>query len=189
MHQPTLVLIRGLPGSGKSSLAAALQHTIGADEVMVLDPDGIDFSSEAYTDHSAMLEAEGVESKFFPYRFLRTKAYQGILGGKIIIWNQAFTLLHGFRRTIDNLQAYATDHGITLPVLVVEVSVDRSVARKRLDFREAQGGHGVSSETFQRFLSDYRSFADQGYPTVSVNGEADIAKSVATVMAQLDDLR
>ena len=67
--QPTLILIRGLPGSGKSYLATALQEALGKDIAITLDPDATDYTSRAYTDLSAALTAEGIEEKFHPYRF------------------------------------------------------------------------------------------------------------------------
>lgn len=185
---PKLVLVRGLPGSGKSYLVAALKDSIGQDEVVVLDPDATDYTSQAYSDFSAKLTADGVESKFHPYRFLRAGAYAGITAHKVIIWNQAFTSLDGFQKTVVNLQTYAADHDTKLAVLVVEVEVPEAVAKQRIADREKQGGHGVSEAAFARFVSDYVSFAGQGYEILRVDGEDDVAVSVKAVMAALKNL-
>jgi thymidylate kinase len=187
-NNPILILIRGLPGSGKSYLASALQQTIGADNVAILDPDKIDKTSKAYTDLCATLAAEGIEEKFFPNRFLKAEGYKAIDANQVIIWNQAFTDLHGFSRSMGALQEYATAHGKRLPELVVEVEVNPDVARSRVTDREKQGGHGVPDEAFTRFINTYQSFADKGFRTISVNGEDDIASSAATVLAALKEL-
>jgi predicted ABC-type ATPase len=188
-NHPSLVLIRGLPGSGKSYLATALQESLGADQALVLDPDKIDLTSSEYLAFSAALTKEGVDQKFHPYRWSRAQAYDAIDAHKVVIWNQAFTNLDGFNKTIINLQGYATDHGTHLPLLVVEVEVDHGVAKDRVAARAAQGGHDVPRDAFDRFINDYRSFSDEGFTTVVVNGEDDIAVSVASVKRALQGLQ
>ena len=185
---PTLMLIRGVPGSGKSYLAAALESALGKEHVLILDPDAIDLTSQAYLDFSAALTKDGVEEKFHPYRWSRAQAYEAIEAHKIIIWNQGFTNLDGFTKTVVNLQTYATDHGTDLPLLVVEVEAPRDVVKRRVAERAAAGGHNVTDEVFERFFNDYRSFSDEGFTTVSINGEADVAESVAAVMSGLASL-
>lgn len=185
---PTLILIRGLPGSGKSYLAKALQKALGGSHVVIVDPDATDYTSKAYTDMSAGLTAEGIDVKFHPYRFVRAQAYQGIADHKVVIWNQGFTNLDGFNKTVLNLQTYAKDHGTTLPLLVVEVEVTHHVAKARVADRAATGGHDVTEENFVRFINDYKTFADEGYSPVVVNGENDVAVSVAAVLEGLQKL-
>ncbi|HSW66547.1 MAG TPA: ATP-binding protein [Bacillota bacterium] len=185
---PTLIIIRGLPGSGKSHLATALCKELGEHNVVTLDPDATDYTSKAYTDLSDSLTAEGVDKKFHPYRFLRAQAYQGITGNKYIIWNQGFTNLDGLNKTVINLQTYATDHDTELPLLVVEVEIDHDIAKKRVADRVAKGGHDVNEENFARFINDYRTFAGEGYDPVVVNGEDEVSTSVATVLKALQKL-
>lgn len=187
-NHPTLILIRGLPGSGKTYLATALQESLGHDKVVVLDPDASDYSSQEYRHHSQALTAEGVDKKFHPYRFIRAKAYQAIRDHTSILWTQAFTSLEGLNKTVINLQTYAAEHDTTLPVLIVEVDVREKTARERAKKREQQTGRDVSEEAFTRFLNDYVSFAHQGYPTVTVQGEGDVATSIAAVHTALAEL-
>lgn len=185
---PVLLLIRGLPGSGKSYLAAALREALGTDNVVVLDPDATDYTSAAYQTMSEQLSAEGVDTKFHPYRFLRAQAYDAIEAGKVIMWNQAWTNLDGLNKTVVNLQTYANEHGTQLPVLIVEVQASREAVKQRVAERAAAGGHDVSAEEFERFFADYHSFAEH-YQTVSVNGEGDVNESVARVLDALQGLQ
>jgi len=188
LHGPILVMIRGMPGSGKSYLASALQDLIGKEKVVLLDPDQIDKASKAYVDLSEALTAEGIEMKFHPNRFLKAKGFKAILAHQIIIWNQAFTDLGGFNRTIEPLQTFASEHSLKLPTLVVEVEVDHSVAKARIAKREAAGGHGVPEDAFARFASTYASFFDQGFNTVILDGQDDILISATTVKHALETL-
>ena len=182
---PYLVIVRGVPGSGKSYLTYELARTLGEDRVVVLDPDAIDTTSSAFRELSQKLTVEGVDEKFHPYRFSREQAYSGIVASKFIIWNQPFIDFDGFQKTIDRLQTYAAEHDKVLPALVVEVEVDEASARQRVATRIEQGGHGPEADVFDRFFREYRSFAGKGYNTVGVDGTAPLAHSIATIIEVL----
>lgn len=82
-NNPALVFIRGIPGSGKSYLAEALEKSLGSENVIMLDPDKIDLTSKEYLEFSESLTKEGVDKKLHPFRWLRTNAYGAIGSGKI----------------------------------------------------------------------------------------------------------
>lgn len=182
---PILVLIRGLPGSGKSYVASALYDALGKDSVIMLDPDATDYESTAYKQHVEQATAEGVDPKLHAYRFLRAQAYRGIETGKIILWNQPFTNLEIFQKMIDRLQTHALEHNRHLSICIVEVEIDPATAKERIQKRKRAGGHGPSEATFVRFASDYASFAHLGFETVHINGAADVKSSVASILNTL----
>jgi predicted ABC-type ATPase len=186
---PTLIIIRGIPGSGKSFLTAALQDSLGKEKVVVLDPDAIDYSSSEYRQFSQQLSSEGVDTKFHPFRYSRSRAFDAIVKRKIIIWNQGFIDFGGFKKTVDSLQTYANEHDTTLPTLVVEVEVHHETAKSRIADRVAAGGHHVPDEALADYAQRYQSFADKGYVTVTVDGHDDIDMSVATVQQALHALK
>ena len=188
LSHPILILVRGLPGSGKSFLAMELGKRIGNDAIVMLDPDATDYGSEEYLEHSKALTTEGVDPIIHPYRFLRGKAYKGITDHKIIIWNQPFTNLGMFGRMIDNLKGYAADHGVKLSLLIVEVEIDHMVARERIEKRKRKGDHGPSDSMFDRYVTDYVTAASEGYDVVTVHGEHDLTRSATTVLAALQTL-
>lgn len=184
----TIILIRGLPGSGKSVIAHELRMSLGSDRVVLLDPDTIDFDSPEYKLHSEALAKEGIDNTLHAYRFLRAQAYKGIADNKIVIWNQPFTSLDIFNKMVANFYIQAQEHNMNLNVLVVEVEVDAALAIKRVAARKKAGGHGPTDNTFARFVSDYKSFAHDGYKTVTIQGADDINKSVARIEEELDHL-
>jgi predicted ABC-type ATPase len=185
---PILIMVRGIPGGGKSYVTAKLREAIGRENVVVLDPDAIDHASDEYITHSQTLTSEGVDAKLHPYRFLRSAAYRGIEANKVIIWNQGFIDFDGFSKTVKNLQTYASDHGTTLPTLVVEVEVDAAIAKQRVAKRAATGGHDVPEEAFERFINGYKSFSNVGYTTVTIDGEASIDTSIAAIKHAFSNL-
>lgn len=186
-NQPILVLIRGLPGSGKSYLTIALQQAID-EPLVVLDPDATDYKSEAYQAHIRTATAEGVDPSLHAYRFLRAQAQAGIANAKIVLWNQPFTNREIFQKMIAGLQAYADAVPTRLQILIVEVVVPESVAQQRVIARKQDGGHGPSDATFTRFSTDYTSFADEGFPTVIVNGADEIRNSVEAILEAIQQL-
>lgn len=187
--QPLLVFIRGLPGSGKSYLAERLAMALPDDEVIVLDPDAIDYEGVAYGKHVEAQNTEGVDEKLHPYRFLRAQAYKAIEDGKIILWNQPFTNLELFHKVVARLQQYAGEHGKDLSTLIIEVTIDESTAKTRVKQRKDKGGHGPSNKTFDKFINDYTSFANEGFQTIEVNGNGDVNKSVEAVKDAISSLR
>lgn len=184
---PILILVRGLPGSGKSHVADALGRQLG-ENVVLLDPDATDYESDEYLKHCENLKTEGVDPKLFAYRFLRAQAYQGIVDHKTIIWNQPFTNIDIFNKMVGRLKDQAAAYNAKLPILVVEVELDHKLAKDRVEKRKQAGGHGPSEDTLERFIADYRSFADDGYTTVTVQGSDEVQESVATIKNALQDL-
>jgi len=188
MQHPIILLIRGLPGSGKSYLAKELEKTLGKDVTVMLDPDAINYDSQEYKDHVVSQTAEGVDPALHAYRFSRNKAYRGIADHKVVIWNQPFTNLEIFNKMVDRFKEQAEEQHVSLPILVVEVNVSAELAKQRVEQRKKQGGHGPSDNTFGRFVNDYKTFADEGYNVVAVQGDSDTAASVAIVMDRLKAL-
>lgn len=182
LNKPILILIRGLPGSGKTYLAKALQKSFNKNACVMLDPDATNYNSQAYKEHIKEQLIQGVDSKLHAYRFLRAQAYQAIVDGKVVIWNQPFSNLDVFDKVINGLRTYADEHSRNLLVLVIEVEIRQSVAKSRVTQRKLGGGHGPSKEQFAKFVNDYKSAANRGYNTISVDGEADVSESVYNIL-------
>jgi adenylate kinase family enzyme len=185
---PVLIIIRGVPGGGKSYLASALVDILGIENVITLDPDQVDQTSTGYTNYSQALSKEGIDEKFHLYRFSRQQAYDAVPDKKIIIWNQGFMDFNGLSLTIKRIEDVAAEHNFTLKTLVVEVEIDSEIAKSRIATRVKQGGHNVSDDALDRFVDQYRSFADNGYPTVTVNGTDDVKQSTQKVLDGLASL-
>lgn len=185
---PTLILIRGIPGSGKSYIAKQLVREIGEKMCVLLDPDATDYDSQQYKNYSARIGTEGVDHKLHPYRFLREQAYVGIKEGKYIVWNQAFTNREVFHKMVDGMQAYAAAHGRKLSVLVVEVPIDTVTAQQRIASRVLGGGHDVPADRFITFAANYKSFDDDNFTIVKVNGTEPAAESVASILSAIDSI-
>lgn len=185
LKHPVAIFIRGVPGSGKSYIAAALARELGPDQAVLLDPDATDYDSPEYSEHVKAMEAENIEQKLHAYRFLRGKAYKAIEECKIIVWDQPFRNLEIFHKMIGRMHEHATANNTKIEILVVEVEAELSAAKARVDERKAQGGHGPSDTTFEQFSAEHRSFEGEGFNIVKVNGQADVSQSVARIIEAL----
>lgn len=188
VKHPVLIIVRGVPGGGKSYLTAALVSKLDSHDVLVLDPDQIDQTSAEYVNYSNGLAKEGVDEKYHLYRFSRQQAYDAVSEKKIIIWNQGFIDFNGLSLTIKRIEDVAVANNLTLKTLVVEVEIDPETAKSRIAERVRQGGHDVAEHVHAQFVDQYRSFAGNGYPTVVVNGRDSVEQSVSTVLNALKDL-
>ena len=186
---PVLLLVRGLPGSGKSYFSDKLYESFDTTSTLLLDPDATDYTSDAYKLHVQQQSAEGVDAKLFPYRFLRAQAYSAIEDHKVIIWNQPFTNLDILQKVTTRLQDYALEHGTKLPILVIEVAIDPKIAKERVAMRKKSGGHGPSDEVFTRFVNEYSSAAPRGYDVIPIDGTLDPQTYTADIIAKVTSLR
>lgn len=187
-NHPIVVLVRGLPGSGKTYLANRLQESLGKENVVLLDPDAINTDSEEYKEHVRSQIAEGVDKSLHLYRFSRAKAYKGIEDDKIIIWNQPFTNIDIFNKMVGRLKDHALEFNKKLSILVVEVEIDPAVAKNRIIERKKNGGHGPSGDIWSQFVNDYKSFSKEGYNTITVRGDGNVSESVMNIEEALKAL-
>lgn len=187
--RPVLLLVRGLPGSGKSYFSDILYKSLDKNSTVLLDPDATDYTSEAYKQHVQQQTAEGVDAKLLPYRYLRAQAYRAIENHQLIIWNQPFTNLDILQKVTTRLQEHAIEHGTTLPILVIEVSIDPTVAKQRVEERKNKGGHGPNDEVFARFVNEYSTAAPLGYDVMPIDGTQDPAIYIADVMTAVSALQ
>jgi predicted ABC-type ATPase len=182
---PLLLIIRGLPGSGKTHIAEVLAKEFEPDAVLSLDPDTINYDSDEFKQHVQDQIAEGVDPILHDYRFLRAKAYKAIESRKIIIWNQPFTNLDMLQKVTNRLKEHASENSLNLTIIITEVNIDPEIARQRIISRISQGGHGPDDERFNRFIKEYETAKSLGYKTILVNGSEDVNLAVNKILDNL----
>lgn len=185
---PILIIVRGIPGGGKSYITKSLVDILGIHNTLILDPDQIDQKSAEYIEFSKELDHEGVDKKFHLYRFSRQQAYDAAVQKKITIWNQAFIDFNGLSLTIKRIEDVALEHHLTLKTLIVEVEIDPEVAKTRIADRKARGGHDVPDDALAHFVDQYKSFEGNGYPVVTVDGNGNVEQSVSSILISLEKL-
>lgn len=182
---PLLILIRGLPGSGKTYIAERLAEEFEKTTIVSLDPDTINYDSEDFKQHVIEQNTEGVDPILHDYRFLRAKAYDAIVAHKVLIWNQPFTNLEILQKITTRLSEHAEEHDTKLSIIIVEVDINPAIAKERVANRKAQGGHGPDDERFERFINEYETSASLGYKIIAVNGADAVEESIEKILSNI----
>lgn len=186
LEGPLGIIVRGLPGSGKSHLARSLKSSWP--DLVVLDPDLVDLMSTEYLAHVEKLTGEGIDPRIHLYRFLRERAYQTIDNRGVFVWNQPFTSRDIFDKMTARLENRAAEDDVKLKLLIIEFEIDPEIAYTRLKKRIAHGGHGPDRQRFDKFVADYQSFADSGYPTLTLSGTVDVSELTKMAQSKIQEL-
>lgn len=176
-----ILFIRGIPGSGKSYVASNLVNAMKDREVVLLDPDAIDFSNPAYKALSEELSAQDLPEAIHPFRWLRGQAVAACKPDTLIIWNQPFTNEGILSRLAQFLTKAANDSDVELEVLILELETASEIAYERIQKRIADGGHGPSKDTFDHRVEHYISFADS-HKTLVIDGTNNIDEITTSVL-------
>ncbi len=155
-----VILIRGIPGSGKSTVSGEIVKRIGQASCAIIDPDDIDYEGRDYSDfvEKTRIECTDLDSKFYPYRFMLDQFKTAIRNGKCVIWNQPFSNTEGLEHTLNKIEEIGRTNSICLAISIVEVSVNPQIAYARVSRRIENGGHGPSPFTFVEFIGRFESF-------------------------------
>lgn len=184
--EPKLIVIRGLPGSGKSTVASELQSRMASETVLV-DPDALDKESEEYKlfSHNLSVSHPNVSEKVHPFRYLLHSAETALKNGRTVVWNQPFTNLENLEYTIAHLdkQYQEIEKNKPLAVLVVNMEVDPEIAWERVDKRQNSGGHGMTREKFDTYTSKLQSLNGKfQHQTLHVRAEQPVENTVEQVL-------
>jgi adenylate kinase family enzyme len=160
-QNPLLILIRGLPGTGKSTVAHDIEAIL-KDKIVILDPDTIDTESKDFLDFSDNLRGK-VDEKIFPYRYLLNKGYKALEENKIVIWGQAWTKLWGIKSALKSLREKSPN----LKPFVIEIELPLNIAQERINHRVNKGGKDLNLRPLEEFLSAFEKWDDTQFEEVT----------------------
>jgi hypothetical protein len=176
-----LVLVRGLPGAGKTKFSRKLTSRI--EESIHLNPDEIEKNDE-YRTFSKRLGQDGVSEVFHPYRYLRERAVDGLRKGGLIVWEQPWSSMEGINITVDHLRERVTGE---MRVLIVDVDIEPEEAWRRVKKRLESGGHGPDKQVFNRFVEDYCSAEELPYDHLSISGSGILDDQIERALESIDE--
>ncbi len=186
---PKLILIRGLPGAGKSHLAELLIGQMEFEEAVFCDPDKVITEGEDFLRFLEENNEEGMSIKTMIYRFLLKRAAEGLKNRRDVIWDQPWRSIWGIEYTLDFLNKYLILENTNSPyeVCVVELNVSVEEAFARVKRRIENGGHGPDEEVFNRFVAEYeppQKLGDRA-KIIELNGELQSDQLVQILLSNL----
>lgn len=193
LNSPVTLIIRGIPGSGKSMLAKRIASYIpDSSQVLTLDPDAINYESAEYIDFTENLSQKNpdLDASFYPYRYLVHTAKSAIGNDKIILWNQPFGSGKKLALVLKRLTGFYQEYQKEPNILIIEVEIDHNTAWERVTARKAIGGHGPSSEKFTNMVATYEKelhvYGIEGYPIYRVNGAGNVDYEALKIISSLN---
>lgn len=163
LPHPILIAMAGLPGCGKSTLAARLSERLDA---AVLDKDRV----RAAVFPPGEIEYSRRQDDLVFEMLYQTAAFLLDKGRSVILDGRPFTQ----RDQVERLERFARQQGVPMAVLLC-VCPDE-VARRRLESDAASGAHPAANRTWEHYL---RSKA-QADPLALPHLEIDTARDVDT---------
>jgi predicted kinase len=173
----TLVFIRGIPGAGKSWLAAHLVELLGESAVKI-DPDDYRYKGEAMGKDNQSSDRETL------FDTLKTQALINVQAGKVVIWDQAWTSLRAAKETF----AFVKKAIYPAQILLIEVNIDSKMAWGRIQERSARGDQSaLSREKFDTYVDKYQSVQDEdvGVEVLPLNGDEETIVNLALICAAI----
>lgn len=155
-----ILLIRGMPGSGKTKIALHIKKFF-SDDCVVLDPDTLDKNDPDF--NALRTELQGTISEdVIPYRYLLKKANEAVGRGKVVIWPQAWTKLWGIKSALRSL----TEKNPELKRIVVEIELPIEIIKKRIAERVKTGGRGLDQRSLADFLEAFEPWDKTQFPDI-----------------------
>lgn len=140
---PALIVVCGLSGTGKSTLARMIQHRTGF-EILNSDMMRKRLAGASPDQHMASAYRTGIytdEISRLTYGRLLSETENALRGGRGVIVDATF------KRSVDRLKALAIAQELEVQVLVVECVATREEAIRRLNARAAQSSEEISDAT------------------------------------------
>lgn len=173
-----LIIVRGLPGSGKSTLTKALSNNGIPSPTLVLDPDKVNKHSAEFCDHIKK-QPTNLPEKTLIYRMLLYQTIEALKEDVTVLWEQAWSWREGIEITIEKISRALCEQEQPI-ILIFELVLCINTAQKRVEERFRQGKHPLSGIQFRKlFLNGIEPCEDLGLKTLRLDATLPAEELVA----------
>lgn len=174
-----LLIVRGLPGCGKTTVIDEIMKLWEFSEAIRLNPDEINVYSVEFLSfcETFNLRSPNLPLKKKIYRYLLRIACQKLINRKIVIWEQPWRSKECLLTTIENIGiiAYGMNNPLNFSKLpfsigIVEISINKNEAQKRIEIRFQKEKHSLAPKDFIEFIDAIEPFDDIGFPFIRIDG-------------------
>jgi thymidylate kinase len=174
----TLIMIRGIPGSGKSTLSRRMLEMLGS-RATEINPDEARYKNGHFDNNS--------ENEAGIFAYLDSLAKDRLRDGGVVVWQQVWTTL----KTGRNLQDHIRDKFNPGSLILIEIDIPKEVAWERIVNRESQGGsQRITRDEFDRYVNQYISLGAviAESERILINGQDLLEKNVDIVERRLKSM-
>lgn len=168
----TCLFIRGLPGSGKTTLAKNVSSVL---KFVLLDPDELHIQELDGTN-------TGERLKNIKYRYLVKNCIETLKNNQNVIWSQPWRKIENIKITVDNInQLIPGTKPNNLSFVVAEIVIDKDLSWKRCSRKFD------TRELFNQYVDKYQSY-NLNLPYIRLDGNQNSQKITSELLSQLVNL-
>lgn len=168
-------MLRGIPGSGKTTLGNELMNALGT-KAIGLNPDDFRYKDGKYD--SSPASGDQI------FALLDEMAISSLKGGKIVVWQRVWTTIKSY----EDLQDQVKNKLHPERLLLIEIDIPRTLAWERIAKREMSGGkQRISLEEFDYYVNRYVSLKGKipDNEFLSLKGEEDVRNNSQLIIKWL----
>lgn len=171
----TLIMLRGIPGSGKTTLGNELMHALGT-KAVGFNPDDFRYKDGKYDGSPASGDQI--------FALLDQMAISSLNCGKIVVWQRVWTTIKSY----GDLQDQVKNKLHPERLLLIEIDIQKTSAWERIAKREMSGGkQRISLEEFDYYVNRYVSLKGKipDNEFLSLKGEDDVRNNSQLIIKWL----
>lgn len=171
----TLIMLRGIPGSGKTTLGDKIMESLGT-RAIGLNPDDFRYIDGKYD--SSPTSGDQI------FALLDKMAFDSLKCGKIVVWQRVWTTLKSY----DDLEDQIINKLHPNRLLLIEIDTPKNVAWERIVRRERLGGkQQISPDEFDYYVNRYVSLRNNipENEFLSLKGEDSVERNSEIIIERL----